>query len=368
LGESDPKKWVHSGNFIGPNSITLQLINVSPIDENSTEPNIRENFKSQLLFCTGETYLKNKQILEQMNEGDRERENKIGIYNALQYYKILSYKTFYKRVLGEKIAEKKIVGDNNITEIPDEIGRLTNLIELIVSYNLITNINTNIINCRSLQLFRYNGNPVENISPSVTRFLRNTIGYSKDDRQLEVYDDNQNIHNHIIQESIRKSIMNIINQNLKIDEDKIMSEIYDDSILSLKTKKLIEEYSKDTYYHSVLLITFKELLLHVWEIIEANDHKDEIKSILNNEILDSECKCFTGRLSRLVNCLNGFSNLIEIKISDNQQIGNIIIIIRNELISQNSYSIEEHKKKVIEELKTRGYDDVVINEWIEEIE
>jgi hypothetical protein len=40
----DPKKWVHSGNFIGPNSITLQLINVSPIDENSTEPNIRENF------------------------------------------------------------------------------------------------------------------------------------------------------------------------------------------------------------------------------------------------------------------------------------------------------------------------------------
>ena len=40
----DPKKWVHSGNFIGPNSITLQLINVAPIDENSTEPNIRENF------------------------------------------------------------------------------------------------------------------------------------------------------------------------------------------------------------------------------------------------------------------------------------------------------------------------------------
>ncbi len=75
-------------------------------------PNIRENFKSQLLFCTGETYLKNKQILEQMNETDKERENKIAIYNALQYYKILSYKTFYKRVLGEKIAEKKIVGDD----------------------------------------------------------------------------------------------------------------------------------------------------------------------------------------------------------------------------------------------------------------
>ena len=40
----DPNKWIHSGNFIGPNSITLQLVNISPIDENSTEPNIRDNF------------------------------------------------------------------------------------------------------------------------------------------------------------------------------------------------------------------------------------------------------------------------------------------------------------------------------------
>jgi len=40
----DPKKWVHSGNFIGPNSVTLQLINVAPADDNSSEPNIRENF------------------------------------------------------------------------------------------------------------------------------------------------------------------------------------------------------------------------------------------------------------------------------------------------------------------------------------
>ena len=82
-------------------------------------PNTRENFKSQLLFCTGETYLKNKQLLEQMNAVDTDRENKIGIYNALQYYKILSYKTFYKRVLGEKIAEKKIIGESTITEEAD---------------------------------------------------------------------------------------------------------------------------------------------------------------------------------------------------------------------------------------------------------
>ena len=293
--------------------------------------------------------------------------------NGLVSLKHISFYNNKISVIPSQICELSTLimltfSDNNITEIPDEIGRLTNLIELIVSYNLITNININIINCRSLQLFRYNGNPVENISPSVTRFLRNTIGYSKDDKQLEVYDDNQNIHNHIIQESIRKSIMNIINQNLKIDEDKIMSEINDDSILSLKTKKLIEEYSKDTYYHSVLLITFKELLMYVWMLISINEHKNEIKSILNIEILDSENKCFTGRLSRLINCLNGFSELVEINISDNQQIANIIIITKNNLEEKNEYSIEKHKEIVIKELKMRSYSNDLIAEWVEQIQ
>ncbi len=40
----DPKKFVSSKNFIGPNSITLQLKNIAPIDANSNEPNIRQEF------------------------------------------------------------------------------------------------------------------------------------------------------------------------------------------------------------------------------------------------------------------------------------------------------------------------------------
>jgi hypothetical protein len=42
--EYDETKFVSSKNFIGPNSITLQLKNIAPIDENSTEPNIRKGF------------------------------------------------------------------------------------------------------------------------------------------------------------------------------------------------------------------------------------------------------------------------------------------------------------------------------------
>ena len=77
-------------------------------------PNTRENFKKEILAGTGETYLKNKELLNQMTKQEIDREKKMALYSALQYYKILSYKTFYKKVLGEKIVEKKIVGDKQI--------------------------------------------------------------------------------------------------------------------------------------------------------------------------------------------------------------------------------------------------------------
>jgi hypothetical protein len=42
--EYEPARRITSQNFIGPNSITLQLTNIAPIDENSTIPNIRKDF------------------------------------------------------------------------------------------------------------------------------------------------------------------------------------------------------------------------------------------------------------------------------------------------------------------------------------
>ena len=75
-------------------------------------PNGRETIKNELLFCTGETYLKKKEKLNQMTAAEIDREKKIAINIALQNYKILSYKTFYKKVLGEKITEKDVNKDN----------------------------------------------------------------------------------------------------------------------------------------------------------------------------------------------------------------------------------------------------------------
>lgn len=60
--EYDATKYVSSKNFVGPNSITLQLKNIAPVDADSTEPNIRKGFvvtekadgERHLLFVSNE--------------------------------------------------------------------------------------------------------------------------------------------------------------------------------------------------------------------------------------------------------------------------------------------------------------------------
>ena len=69
VDEYEPARYVKSQNFIGPNSITLQLTNIAPVDENSSIPNIRKDFvvtdkadgERHLLYIskTGKIYLIN---------------------------------------------------------------------------------------------------------------------------------------------------------------------------------------------------------------------------------------------------------------------------------------------------------------------
>jgi Leucine-rich repeat (LRR) protein len=254
---------------------------------------------------------------------------------------------------------------NIIRNLPNEIENLVNLEELFINYNRIVEFPIYVINLRRLIDFKFDNNPFNYIPPQVYRFIR-LLDITNNN--LPFYNDDQNIHDNTIQKSVKDSIIAITSKKIDVDEDKIMDSIYNDPILTIKTKQLLVEFSDSIDYHSVLLITFKELLMYVWCLIETNQFKDNIKEVLNTEILDSECKCFTGRLTRLLNCLNGFSDLVEIKIADNQQIGIIILLIKNDLLSKDEYTVEKHKKLVVEELKSRGYADDLITEWVEQID
>jgi hypothetical protein len=72
-------------------------------------PLLKENWKNHLLKCTGETYLKYQDKSIYIDEAEKNKLKKNALNQALQYYRFMSYRSFYKRVLGEKIVEKKIV-------------------------------------------------------------------------------------------------------------------------------------------------------------------------------------------------------------------------------------------------------------------
>jgi len=233
---------------------------------------------------------------------------------------------------------------------------LPKLRELNCSYNNLTQLV--LLHTRNIREIRYHNNIIDYIAPNLQRILNNSA--------QNIYSDQQNVHNHSIQECIRKSIQNII--NIKPIIQNINDSIINDNILTEQCKQILMEYIDDKTVHSTLSITFEELLIHVMSRIEINEHKDEIKNILNTEINDSLCKCYTGRMSRLINCLNGFDELISIHISDSEQIGQIISLIKETLMINDNYSAEKHKEIAILELIKRGYKRDNIETWTQYIE
>ena len=102
-------------------------------------PLIKENWKHHLIKCTGETYLKKIDKSNYIDHAEIDRLRKNGIAQALQYYKFMSYKSFYKRVLGEKIIERR--DDGKVSYRKTEEGEF----ERDLSVERIHNLNNTLI-------------------------------------------------------------------------------------------------------------------------------------------------------------------------------------------------------------------------------
>jgi Leucine-rich repeat (LRR) protein len=259
--------------------------------------------------------------------------------------------------------EVSYFNNNNLKSIPKEIRNLQNLQTLNLNNNNLQVLPSEIGNLQNLQELYLFDNPIEYIPPNVNRMLHRIRNIKQDQT---IYDDRQSIHNHNIQETFRQTVFSLLNdtQNKSYNKEQVFQEVMDDTILTERTKKQLIEYSNETTPHSVLNITFGELLTIVWKRIQRHKDSGEIKKILNQEMRDALCMCFTGRLTRLVNSLNGFYEDIKIQISSNEQIGNIIVRIKETLEGKNEYTREKHIEQVKKELEERNYDKNVIEEWI----
>jgi hypothetical protein len=272
-----------------------------------------------------------------------------------------------KKLNNMKMENLKIldISNNKIETIPNLV--FPNLKVFFCFNNNLTNFPLTILEWRSLRNIYYENNPID-LSPQIIRFLQRLKNINYD--YLTVYSDNQNVHNSNIQLSVKESIFNLTSQK---NIDKFNSDLLIDIIINhkfLTNKELLLEYVQDKTEHSTLYITFEEIL---WYVIKTIDNfelsiQQQIYDIINQEIKESECKCFTGRINRLINSLNGFTPMIKININDSEQISNIIFITKQKLLINNNYTINNHKKMVYDELKDRNYNDDIISEWLEYID
>jgi Leucine-rich repeat (LRR) protein len=283
---------------------------------------------------------------------------------------------------------KLVLDGNKIQAIPSEIENIHLLVYFSIQYNNIKVVPSEVALLQNIKTFYIYNNPIEYIPPNVERMLyrlrlgnveRYRLRLGFDNTSNGIYNDRQSVHNHSIQETFRETVFRLLNDyNIPKQEktnkiyptpyELVMNEIMNDRILKKQTKEQLIEYINDKTPHSVLNITFEELLFVVWKRIQRHREKDEIKKILNQEMTDVICICFTGRLTRLVNCLNGFYDDIKINISSNEQISNIILQTKKKLERNDEYSREKHIEQATKELKERNYENETIQEWMSYID
>lgn len=140
--------------------------------------------------------------------------------------------------------------------------------------------------------------------------------------------------------------------------DNTVEYIDNDIIFTPHTKSFFKNYLSSNYCHYDFFdneINVSTIIINVLNRIEkyfCEPTKNEIKKIMNEEILRGQNLCMVGQLSRIVGSLAGFDPLVNIEISEKDQMINIIIATTPK---DKNYSAESHKNQAILELLARGY-------------
>ena len=272
----------------------------------------------------------------------------IAIGEALESNNTLRLLNFYNNNIGNEGAEAVIVA------IARNINN-SSLSNLNLTNNNITRLPAQLAQCSRIILreFRYSMNPIDHIPPNVLRWLN---PYQQQ-QNVNIHKDNQNVHNQKIQQCVKDSYNRIINAcngpSMYKSFDEVQDLIVQDPILSEQCKIQLIEYASNNDSHGCFNLTFAEALQYVFKRIEINEYKDGIKETLNKLMDDALCKCFTGRISRLIDCLNRSDDLVHIHIAT---VADIFRFVGERLIKNDNYSTESHRITFENELKIYGYE------------
>jgi len=258
--------------------------------------------------------------------------------------------------------EKINLNNNSIGEIPIEIDQMVNLERLNICNNKITTIPVEITTLHNFNIINYHENEIIYLPPQVERFL---LRIQDQYHYGTVYNDAQNVHNTMIQKCFRESMNRLTRNKPALTFPQTMNEIESSTLKGGNFKKLTAFCECDEVVMG-LNLTISEVIVAVWDRIRNHKDREEIINVLNIEIQDAKNMCFTGRVTRIVNCLCGFDSDVVMNISDSEQISNIINMLK--IKYPDDESLEKLREEFKGEMKERGYNDELIEEWAVHIE
>lgn len=175
-------------------------------------PLIKDNWKYHLLKCTGETYLKYQDKSVYIDAAEKSKLQKNALNQALQYYRFMSYRSFYKRVLGEKIVAQKVVKGSKVRvsyrktdegefERDIAVDRIYNLNNTIIIVDEAHNLTGNaygdallhiIKNSMNLRIILLTGTPMKNLADDIVPLLNFIRPQNSPIERDKIFDSNKN--------------------------------------------------------------------------------------------------------------------------------------------------------------------------------
>lgn len=298
---------------------------------------------------------KNLQIIEFDN-------NKITDLTFLQNCKQLeriiannNYITDISCLTGFNCLQILNIKNNDIDVLPNFFIFMTNLKIFNISNNRIRFIHPDFKNIK-YNLYLYN-NKLQNIDNDILDIINGKNIYTK----LKIYDDGQNVHDAVIQTCLKRNIAILLEyKTIQYDLQTIIQDCDLQSCEDIINKNVL---INEKYYKNYL--TYFDILNLVYNQVKNNEHKNEICKLLKEEIVRSELEelCFVGKISNIINCLSSFNKDIYFEISENDQIYNILTILKSKYTD-----IDQIKNCLLKELKERKYSQDIVESWLKNLD
>lgn len=249
------------------------------------------------------------------------------IHNLIKL-KYLNFNSNYITYLNDNLynltnLEELDLGHNKFDSITNDIIKLQNLNEINLSFNEnLEYISPNIINVRNAININIYNTPSLDLDYRIENYLRGD--------NITIYNDNENVHTTSMRKNVDKSIINLLKDEYMISKEQLQFEINGTGLFTEEDLGLlnydINNINVYMYIDEEITINYYTLLTKIWgRIINSDEEfKLELLKRFKEEITDGLKLCFVGKISRAVNILCGFFEDININISDNEQIGNII--------------------------------------------